>query len=203
MTIYKYSEPFNYKEQIEYCGASVDTYSESCVRVNMCLWECLRNHLGHNHDNYNYSPQTWMNIDKDGNVTVVPGDSCGMCQLYCLLDNFSSYYGALEDEETLTVLSFGSSLTHQPRKDKWFNLETMSEGFGVVINKLTNDIVLVVLGEDDGNYWGDHEVPYKNLSVYDRNKVIGIVNDVPEDHFWNKDKLVEILWKKDLPIMNG
>lgn len=201
MTIYKYSEPFNYKEQTEYCGISVITYSESCVRVNICLWECLSNYLGHKLDNYNYSPQTWMDIDNDGNVTITPRDFCGMCQLYCLLDNFNSYYGAVEDEETLTILSVGSSLTHQPRKDGWFNLETMSEGFGVVINKLTNDIVLVALGESSGNYWGKCKIPYRNLSVYDRNEVIRIVNDVPRDHFWNKDKLIEILWKKDLPIL--
>ena len=42
--------------------------------------------------------------------------------------------------------------------------------------------VLVTLGEDDGNYWGSHEIPYENLSKYDRNEVIRIVNDVDESH---------------------
>ena len=156
--------------------------------------ECLKHHLGHNDKNYGYSPKTWMNIDKYGNVTIEKGDSFGMCDLYSLLDNFNSYYGAVNDGDYLTILSVGSSLTHRPNKNGWYNQNTMSEGFGVVINKLTNDIVLVTLGEDDGNYWGSHEIPYENLSKYDRNEVIRIVNDVDESHFWNKQELIEKLW---------
>ena len=60
--------------------------------------------------------------------------------------------------------------------------------------KNENDIVLVALGEDDGNYWGDYELPYERLSRYDRNEVIRIVNDIDESHFWNKDELIKKLW---------
>lgn len=194
MTIYQIETPFNYKEQKEWVCRSVDVRSENCVRVSICLYECLKHHLGHNTDNYGYSPQTWKYIDEEGNITVEQGDSFGMGNLYSLLDNFHLYYGAVNDGDYLTILSVGSSLTHKPKKDGWFNEETMSEGFGVVINKLTNDIVLVTLGEDDGNYWGDHELPYERLSRYDRNEVIRIVNDIDESHFWNKQELIEKLW---------
>lgn len=194
MTIYQTETPFNYKEYKEWVCNSVNKRSENCVRVSMCLYECLKHHLGHNDENYGYSPKKWMNIDKDGNVTIEKGDSFGMCHLYSLLDNFNSYYGAINDGDYLTILSVGSSLTHIPNKNGWYNQNTMSEGFGVVINKLTNDIVLVTLGEDDGNYWGSHEIPYENLSKYDRNEVIRIVNDVDESHFWNKQELIEKLW---------
>lgn len=194
MTIYQIETPFNYKEQKEWVCRSVDVRSENCVRVSICIYECLKHHLGHNTDNYGYSPQTWKYIDEEGNITVEQGDSFGMCDLYSLLDNFHLYYGAVNDGDYLTVLSVGSSLTHKPMKDGWFNEETMSEGFGVVINKMTNDIVLVTLGEDDGNYWGDHELPYERLSRYDRNEVIRIVNDIDESHFWNKDELIKKLW---------
>ena len=194
MTIYQIETPFNYKEEKECSCSSVDIRSESCVRVSTCLYECLEHHLGHNYKNYGYSPKTWMDIDKDGNVTIEKGDSFGMCHLYSLLDNFNSYYGAVNDGDYLTILSVGSSLTHKPKTYGWFNYETMSEGFGVVINKLTNDIVLVTLGEDDGNYWGDHEIPYGFLSKYDRNEVIRIVNDISESHFWNKQELIKKLW---------
>ena len=34
----------------------------------------------------------------------------------------------------------------------------------------------------------------ENLSKYDRNEVIRIVNDVDESHFWNKQELIEKLW---------
>ena len=194
MTIYQSETPFNYKIYKEWVCSSVEKRSENCVRVSMCLYECLKHHLGHNYKNYGYSPKTWMNIDKDGNVTIEKGDSFGMCHLYSLLDNFNSYYGAVNDGDYLTILSVGSSLTHKPKKDGWFNDETMSEGFGVVINKLTNDIVLVTLGEDDGNYWGSHEISYGYLSKYDRNEVIRVVNDVDGSHFWNKQELIEKLW---------
>ena len=194
MTIYQTETPFNYEKYKEYVCSSVCKRSENCVRVSMCLYECLKHHLGHNEKNYGYSPKTWMNIDKDGNVIIEKGDSFGMCHLYSLLDNFNSYYGAVNDGDYLTILSVGSSLTHKPNKDGWYNENTMSVGFGVVINKLTNDIVLVTLGEDDGNYWGSHEIPYENLSKYDRNEVIRIINDVDESHFWNKQELIEKLW---------
>ena len=194
MTIYQTETPFNHKKYKEWVCNSVEKRSENCVRVSMCLYECLQHHLGHNDKNYGYSPKTWMNIDKDGNVIIEKGDSFGMCHLYSLLDNFNSYYGAVNDGDYLTILSVGSSLTYRPNKDGWYNENTMSEGFGIVINKLTNDIVLVTLGEDDGNYWGSHEIPYENLSKYDRNEVIRIVNDVDESHFWNKQELIEKLW---------
>ena len=139
----------------------------------------------------NYSSKKYKRLDKNGNIEIMDISPQGYENL---LDNFNSYYGAVEDDETLTILSVGSSLTHRPRNDGGFNKETMSEGFGVVINKMTNDIVLVTLGEDDGNYWGDHELPYERLSRYDRNEVIRIVNDIDESHFWNKDKLIKKLW---------
>ena len=194
MTIYQIETPFEYKKQKEFTCSSVDKRSESCVRVCMCINECLKHHLGHDSNNYGYSSPKWKDIDKEGNVITQQGDSFGMCPSYSLLDNFHSYYGAVNDGDYLTILSVGSSLTHNPIKDGWFNKETMSEGFGVVINKLTNDIVLVTLGEDDGNYWGDHEIPYKNLSKYDRNEVISIVNGIDESHFWNKEELIKKLW---------
>lgn len=194
MTIYQTERPFNHKIYKEWVYNSVYKRSENCVRVSMHLYECLEHHLGHNKKNYGYSPKTWMYIDKDGNVTIEKGDSFGMNDLYSLLDNFNSYYGAVNDGDYITILSVGSSLTNRPIKDGWYNQDTMSVGFGVVINKLTNDIILVALGEDDGNYWGSHEVPYENLSKYDRNEVIRIVNDVDESNFWNKQELIEKLW---------
>ena len=39
---------------------------------------------------------------------------------------------------------------------------------------------------------------YENLSFYDRNEVIRIVNDIPSDHFYNKNKLIEKLWQEKL-----
>ena len=194
MTIYKYLQPFIYKnESSDWHYSCVDRSSEYVVRVDECIRVCYWYFMGNGKlDKYgNYSSKKYKRLDKNGNIEIMDISPQGYENL---LDNFNSYYGAVEDDETLTILSIGSSLTHRPRKDGGFNKETMSEGFGVVINKMTNDIVLVTLGEDDGNYWGDHELPYENLSVYDRNEIIRIVNDIDESHFWNKDKLIKKLW---------
>lgn len=194
MTIYSYPTPFYYVKPCSddfYC--KVDLLSEHTVRVDECIRVCAYNFMGgYKKDEYNsFCLMSYRSLEKDGTVKI--NDYCA--QGYeNLLDNFRMYYGAVEDDDTLTIISLGSSLTHRPTKDGYYNQNTMSEGFGVVINKLTNDIVLVTLGEDDGNYWGDHELPYERLSKYDRNEVIRIVNDIDESHFWNKQELIKKLW---------
>ena len=194
MTIYHYLEPFIFEEQnSNYFCSCVDMKSEYVVRVDVCIGLCYWYFMGcGKYDEYsNFSLKKYKSINKNGDIIIE--DFCP--QGYeNMLDNFNSYYGAVEDDNTLTIISLGSSLTHNPIKHGWYNQETLSEGFGVVIDKLTNNIVLVTLGEDDGNYWASHEIPYKNLSKYDRNEVIRIVNDVNENHFFNKQDLIKKLW---------
>lgn len=147
MTIYKYLQPFIYKnESSDWHYSCVDRSSEYVVRVDECIRVCYWYFMGNGKlDKYgNYSSKKYKRLDKNGNIEIMDISPQGYENL---LDNFNSYYGAVEDDETLTILSIGSSLTHRPRKDGGFNKETMSEGFGVVINKMTNDIVLVTLGE--------------------------------------------------------
>ena len=68
MTIYQIETPFEYKKQKEFTCSSVDKRSESCVRVCMCINECLKHHLGHDSNNYGYSSQKWKDIVNEGNV---------------------------------------------------------------------------------------------------------------------------------------
>lgn len=127
-------------------------------------------------------------------VSYEQDDDCGMCQLYSLLDNFRSYYGIFRYADYLIVLSVGSSLTS---KSYNYDLEKLSEGFAVVINVALNVFSLFALGEDDGNYWVEKEIPYNNLSIYDRGVVCSMINDIDESRFFNKARLIEkILYKK-------
>lgn len=194
MTVYHYLTPFIFNEQDSECFCScVDMKSEYVVRVDVCIRLCYWYFMGCGKWDkyYDFSRKKWMDISENGDVTIT--DFCP--QGYeNMLDNFNSYYGVVEDDNTLTIISLGSSLTHNPIKHGFYNQETMSEGFGIVIDKLTNKFVLVTLGEDDGNYWASHEISYKNLSKYDRNEVIRIVNDVNENHFFNKQDLIKKLW---------
>ena len=65
------------------------------------------------------------------------------------------------------------------------------EGFGCVINKLTNDIHCIELGEDDGNYWGDHDIPLEEMEDWEWMYVTQVINEMKEEQFTNKEKLIE------------
>lgn len=192
MTVYEYPKPFIFEmESPDYHCCCVDMKSEEVVRVDVCLKICYWNFMGGGKwDKYgNYCRKQYMHFNKEDNSDEM-ADFCP--QGYeNLLDNFNLYYGVVEDENTVTVLCIGSCLGYTSYQ---YSLENLSEGFGVVVNKFTNDITLVALGEDDGNYWGCKEIPYENLTKYDRNEVIRIVNDIPSNHFYNKNELIQKLW---------
>ena len=122
MTIYSYLTPFIFEEEkSDWHCSSVDMSSEYVVRVDECIRVCAYNFMGgYKKDEYNsYCLMSYRSFEKDGTVKVM--DYC--VQGYeNLLDNFRMYYGAVEDDDTLTIISLGSSLTHRPNKDGliWF-----------------------------------------------------------------------------------
>ena len=65
------------------------------------------------------------------------------------------------------------------------------EGFGCIINKFTNEIHCVRLGEDDGYYWGDHDIPLEDMFDWEWMYVTQVVNDMDNKLFWDKEKLIE------------
>ena len=50
------------------------------------------------------------------------------------------------------------------------------------------------LGEDDGNWWADHEIDINDLAAYEWSLVTAVVNDLPESLFNNKESLIEKLF---------
>lgn len=137
--------------------------------------------------------ENYLNSD-DYRVVYKQGDDNGMCQIYYLLDNFSSYYGIFSKRDYLVVLSVGSSYTSVEDGKTFYYNDRLSFGFGVVVNILTNSVTLIALGEDDGNYWAEEEVPYHKLCNRDRNAVLSMVNDIDDSKFWNKDGLIRKLF---------
>ena len=67
-------------------------------------------------------------------------------------------------------------------------------GFGCVINKINNDVHCVKLGEDDGNWWSDHDINYDEMAAYEWSLVTAVINDLPESNFLNKESLIEKLF---------
>lgn len=67
-------------------------------------------------------------------------------------------------------------------------------GFGCVIDRIDNEIHCVALGEDDGNWWGDHDITYDEMSAYEWSLVTAVINDLPESEFFNKESLIEKLF---------
>lgn len=178
-----------------HCGKSIEPY----CKKSRCIWpldkKCFYDKLFG--DYYKKKYGTFENY-KNSNEYVVKyeiDDDCGMCQLYSLLDNFHNYIGAFKWQEYLVILSVGSSYTHYYTPSNYYNIDMLSEGFSVVINTTTNDITLIALDEDDGNYWGEKTLPYSRLSIYDRGIVSSIVNDIEETKLNDKNKLIELLIK--------
>lgn len=69
------------------------------------------------------------------------------------------------------------------------------EGFGCVIDKFTNEMHCVLLGEDDGNYWGDEDIDIGELSGYEVSLISSVVNHLPPSDFWDRDGIIDRLWK--------
>lgn len=81
-------------------------------------------------------------------------------------------------------------ITHISSESYRVNADT-PEGFGCIINKLTNEMHCVALGEDDGNYWGDHDIDLLAIRNFEWGIVTTIVNEMNESLFWNKEQLIE------------
>jgi len=76
------------------------------------------------------------------------------------------------------------------------HLDSYWEGFGCVVSKKDpKDIHFVALGEDDGNYWGDHDLTYDKLDEYDYGIVSEVINEMNPSEFENKDKIVEKIFE--------
>lgn len=216
MTIYeiKYFDGNNLDDYIHICA---EKHSLEIALTEAALWKAYNIHCGKSETRYCKKTISWWPLTKEmfskkywrkylkknyinyeeyqrseEYVVIYEEDNDdGMCSLYSLLDNFHSYIGAFKWKEYIIILSVGSSYTHNYKSDGYYNLDTLSEGFSVIINTKTNGITLIALGEDDGNYWGEKTVPYSNLSIYDKGVISSIINDIDETNLKNKEKLIE------------
>lgn len=101
---------------------------------------------------------------------------------YNLLSTDNTLNFAFQNDENIFIVHLGFELYY----NDW--------GFGCIINKYNNDIHCMKLGEDDGNWWADHEIDINDLAAYEWSLVTAVVNDLPESFFNNKESLIEKLF---------
>lgn len=177
------------------CGHS--KYGMVYCKKSRCEWPLNRNLFESNLFGTYYKKkyrefENYLNSD-DYIVKYIEDDDFGMCPYYSLLDNFNSYYGIFSYCNYIVILSVGSSYTGLDSLEH-YNLDKLTEGFAVVINAAINTVELFSLGEDDGNYWAESRVPYKNLCNRDRGIICSLVNEIDESRFWNKNIIIEKLF---------
>jgi hypothetical protein len=100
---------------------------------------------------------------------------------------------AYQNSEYIFIIHIDPVCYSQSYGDKRHSSELFWEGFGCVASKENpGEIHLVALGEDDGNYWGDHDIGYEILDEYDYGKISEIINEL---EFPEKDKIIEKLFE--------
>ena len=103
---------------------------------------------------------------------------------YNLKNTDGTIYAAFQDDSYITVIHIDDI--------SWRNKAGLqNEGFACVVAKDGSEIHCISLGEDDGNYWGDHEI--ENLTPYEWHFVTAVINDMT---FEAKNKIIEEIWKR-------
>lgn len=157
------------------CG-SIDQESRWCCMVSDCLsqYEIICN-------SWDHPGQVYCKWPRDGKGEVEYEQYKDQ-----FLDNLRNTDGtvdcAFQDDKYLCYVHVGGN-------KEWDRL-----GFGCVVDKHTGDLRFVELGEDDGNYWGDHDIEVQDVGPYQIALVAAVVGDLPSSDFWDKEALMEKLF---------
>lgn len=201
MTVFEFYPRFNNKNN--WCCSSVDKENQWCLAISDCIWYHESRFYEYekiyrtcswpltpyefNGKGYTYWKNGYKTYDEYIKYCANPEvvyDGYDDCCYYGLLNTDNTLTFAYQDDEHVFIIHITSYYWNHP----------YSEGFGCVINKNTNEIHCVALGEDDGNYWGDHEISFNDLNEFEYGIVTSVINDMNEELFWNKEKLIEIIF---------
>lgn len=201
MTVFEFYPRFD--NENDWSCSSVDKNSPWCLAISDCIWY----HESRFYDyekiyrtcewpltpyefaskGYTYWKKSYKTyqeyIENCANPKVVY-DGYADCCYYGLRNTDGTLTFAYQNDEYIFIIHITSYYWHHP----------YGEGFGCVINKLTNELHFVALGEDDGNYWGDHDIEENIIRDYDLGIVTSVVNDMKNELFWNKENLIEKLF---------
>lgn len=202
MTVFEFHPRFTNED--DWAGASVDKQSPWCLAISDCLWHymfrfydikcevktCEWPLTKYTFDYYKTSKCHYEELDNFNTYEeylasnpIVKYDTYIDNQFYGLKNTDGTCDFAYQDNEHIFIIHINRGGYNTNCKH--------DEGFGCVINKYNNEIHCVELGEDDGNYWGDHDIPMEEMADWEWMYVTQIVNDMNNNLFWNKEKLIE------------
>jgi len=174
MTVQEFNPRFTNEEDWACC--SVDDSSPWCLAISDCIWNYMFRF---------YDIETKVKWCKwKENEGVVEYLEFPDNQFYGLKDTDGTCNFAYQNEDWIFVIRIKS--------DTWKNNTKNQEGFGCVIGKETAELHCVSLGEDDGNYWGDHDISEDELADYDWGYVTSVINNLS---FSTKPYIIEKIFK--------
>lgn len=166
------------------CWQYMDTFYDIKCEVKICNWPPTLYHFNHCRNYYKKefkgfnTYEEYLKSDPKVEYSTYIDN-----QFYGLKNTDGTCDFAYQNNEWIFIIHIDDRY--------WQKNIRHCEGFGCVINKLTNEIHCVELGEDDGNYWGDHDILLEDMYDWEWMYVTQVVNDMNEKLFWNKEKLIE------------
>ena len=198
MTVFEFYPRFDNKN--DWSCASVDKESPWCLAISDCIWH----HEGRFYDydkmeRYCYWPLTPYEFKIKGYDYWKKGyktydeyiKNCANPEVKYIEGPEPCYYGLVNTDGTLTFAYQNDAYVFITHITSYYLRHPYGEGFGCVINKMNNEIHCVALGEDDGNYWGDHDIDINLLNEYDLGIITSVINEMKNEKFTNKEELME------------
>ena len=184
MTVPEFNPRFTNEDDWACC--SVDDNSPWCLAISDCIWDYMGRF-------YNIKCEIkTCEWPKDNKLDVVYSTYIDN-QFYGLKDTDGTCNFAYQNSEYIFIIHIDPVCYNKSYGDKRHSSELFWEGFGCVASKENpGEIHLVALGEDDGNYWGDHDIGYEILDEYDYGKISEVINEM---EFQEKDKIIEKIFE--------
>lgn len=203
MTVQEFNPRFTNEE--DWACRSVDDSSPWCLAISDCIWNYMFRFYEIECEvktcewplteySFNYCKKSKFCRDKVKNFKTYQEylASDPKVEYSTYIDN--QFYGlkntdgtcnfAYQNEDWIFVIRIKS--------DGWRSNTKNQEGFGCVIGKETGELHCVSLGEDDGNYWGDHDIPENELKDYDWGYVTSVINNLS---FPTKSYIIEKIFR--------
>jgi len=184
MTVPEFNPRFTNEDNWACC--SVDDNSPWCLAISDCIWDYMGRF-------YNIKCEIktceWPKDNKSDVVYSTYIDN----QFYGLKDTDGTCNFAYQNSEYIFIIHIDPVCYNKSYGDKRHSSELFWGGFGCVVSKENpGEIHLVALGEDDGNYWGDHDIGYEILDEFDYGKISEVINEMG---FQEKDKIIEKIFE--------
>lgn len=201
MTIFEFNPRFHNEDK--WSGASIDKESPWCLAISDCICHyhnrfveipCFKKYCEWPLTRYQFE-KSWCEEYRKG-FSIYEEYLANEPKVEYFEQEDCSYYGLKNTDGTLTFAYQNDEYIFIVHIKSGYYLDNAStpEGFGCIINKHTNEMHCVALGEDDGNYWGNYDIEFDKLAEFDWGIVSMVVNEMKSEVFRDKEALVEAIF---------